>query len=85
MKLALLPLIAHTLVQGSKIPVQKNYETHDYYVLQSHLDSSEMDLELFGEEFGMEFVENVGELDNHHLFKIAKGHSFELDDFHSSL
>ncbi|TIB70057.1 hypothetical protein E3P77_00013 [Wallemia ichthyophaga] len=85
MKIALLPLIAHTLVHGYNIPAQKNYQTHDYYVVQSHLDSSEMSsaLEAFGEEYGMKFVENVGELDNHHLFKVDKGRS--LDDLHSSL
>ncbi|TIC18292.1 hypothetical protein E3Q15_00170 [Wallemia mellicola] len=68
-----------------KNPVEKNYESHDYYVLQSHIDSSEIEIAAIEELFGMEFVENVGELDNHHLFKIPKGHSFLIDDFHSHL
>lgn len=85
MKLSLLPLIACTLAYSIKNPVEKNYESHDYYVLQSHIDSSEIEIAAIEELFGMEFVENVGELDNHHLFKIPKGHSFLIDDFHSHL
>ena len=69
-----------------KLPKRKNYDSHDYYVLHTDINSGyDLSLEEFGEELGLEFIENVGEFDNHHLFRVLKEDEFSIDRFENNL
>ena len=74
----LLLLASPALLEASTRPARRSYDTHDYYVLH-HNPSHGLSPEESAALLGAEFVEQVGELQDHYLVRTIKRSSSPLD------
>jgi len=74
----LLLLASPALLEASKRPARRSYDTHDYYVLH-HNPVHGVSPEASAAALGAEFVEQVGELQDYYLIRTRKPSFSSLD------